>query len=132
MTPSGTRGAEYLCDSHRRCGLAIGSVLGRQAISRALFDQQVDQRHPALLVDSIRQQLPIAIVVEFLTLLTHATPPPRLIRYAVREPFRNPEVGATAIGTGAGLIPSGRLHSDAPCKTPLEAAAAARRITRPC
>jgi hypothetical protein len=46
-----------------------------QPVLGALFDQQLDQRLPAGLVDCFGQQGPIAVVVKTFVLLTHTTPP---------------------------------------------------------
>ena len=49
--------------------------MGSQPFPGAFFDQQVDQRQPARLVDRVSQQGLIAVVIESLVLPTHLTPP---------------------------------------------------------
>jgi hypothetical protein len=52
----------------------------------ALFDQQVDKRPPAGLVDRFSQQGPIAVIVKSLVLLTHLTPPRTFSGQRVYQP----------------------------------------------
>ena len=49
--------------------------MGSQPFPGAFFDQQVDQRQPARLVDRVSQQGLIAVVVKSFVLPTHLTPP---------------------------------------------------------
>ena len=67
--------------------------MGFQPFPGALFDQQVDERQPARLVDRLGQQGPIAVIVEALILLTHLTPP----RTLPTTVFISPWLGAIVL-----------------------------------
>jgi hypothetical protein len=72
---SGPGCAEYLGDGRRRHGIPIGGALSLQPFLGPLFDQQVDERQPLVLVNGFSQQLSVATEIKSRILLTHLTPP---------------------------------------------------------
>jgi hypothetical protein len=83
---SGPGCAKNLGDRHRGHGFPICSTLSLKPIPGPLLDQQIDERQPFRLVDSLRQQFSIAVIVKSGILITHRTPPATLPRTVFLKP----------------------------------------------
>src|SRR4051812_20884970 len=73
--PKSVPGAENAGHRLRRNRQPFGGALDPQPVPGAFFDQKVDKRQPLGFVDRLGQQVPVAVIVKSLVLLTHLTPP---------------------------------------------------------
>jgi hypothetical protein len=86
--------------------------MGAQPFPGAFFDQQVDEGQPLGFVDRFGQQVPIAVVVKSLVLLTHLTP--RAL-FSI-EVFISPQSGAIVCGEHLTLQRFAWSRPTVPCR----------------
>src|SRR5215813_8604520 len=141
---SAPRSRQHLGDGGSRHGRSIGSDLGGEPIPGSLLDQDIDQRHPLVVVGRIGQQLSVPMIVERNILLTHATPPRPYVtilklfrnsREAARggwsyQPLRDANGNAATLAAKRRRDCTGAHRTATSCRRPIRDTAAGRRCAR--